>query len=309
MPGVPVPPDYLRPDPQPSPHLPTITKSGKHTLDDGSEFTYSTLDDYVQYFVSQGLVKNLADLVSNYAHLIQEIFFAWVRTGQLGCLFAVKLAQKPRENLWMPVVILSALEQGKSLGKLINDSLDSAAESHEAAVVIFPDIITASQIVDLINILCDCDSGRWYRTDDGIDPDPTKASSLVGLRWVLPSGESVNYALGFASIDTMSFTRHSPFTAIFLRIRDEKRTPKHKEDGKVQVHLADLDSTYTPQSVHDMVWKKTEEYRARLVEKEKSYRAKAKVTFALPLDEAKRLCKPKTVKLEKIHSSSSQEMK
>src|SRR5271169_2357863 len=112
MPGVPTPPGYVRPDPVPSPHLPTLKKSGEHTLDDGSSFRYSTLPDYVEHYVSQGLVKDSDDLINNFSHLIPEIFFHWVGTGQLGCLFASFLARKPRENRWVPIVQLNALAMG-----------------------------------------------------------------------------------------------------------------------------------------------------------------------------------------------------
>jgi hypothetical protein len=76
---------------------------------------------------------------------------------------------------------------------------------------------------------------------------------LIGLRWVLKDDTAVNYVLGFASIPSMPLTRQSPFTALFLRIKDEKRTPSDLEDGRVQVHLADLDSTFGSQAAHDKV--------------------------------------------------------
>jgi len=65
---------------------------------------------------------------------------------------------------------LNALKLGEQLGSLISASLDAASEAHEAAVVIFPDITTEGDVVEVINSLCRCPSGRWHRTDDGIDP-------------------------------------------------------------------------------------------------------------------------------------------
>src|SRR5579862_8790897 len=118
MPGVPTPPGYKRPkpDPKPSPDLPTLNKSLAVKLNDGDERRYPTLSDYVDQLVRQGLVKNLDDLVKNYVHLLNEIFFQWITTGQLGCLFAVKLAKNPRENRWLPIVHLNAVEDGIALG-------------------------------------------------------------------------------------------------------------------------------------------------------------------------------------------------
>jgi hypothetical protein len=300
MPGVPKPPGDVRPDPKPSPHLPTLDKSASFKLNDGTVRTYPTLDDYVKQHVAQGDVKNLDDLIKNYKDRIGEIFFNWISTGQLACLFAVKLAKNPRENYWLPIAYTDALSDGDKLGAIISTQLDAAFDTHEAAAVILPDIVTEDQIVALVNALCSDPSGRWYHTNDGLDPDPNGAFVPIGLRWVLKTDKSVNFVLGFADLETMSLTRRSPFTALFFRIKDTKLTDEDKEDGRVQVHLADLDSTFNPQAVHDRVWEMTKAKRANYVEKEKTMGARAKVTFAVGPKAAKKLCGPKAVKVEKI---------
>jgi hypothetical protein len=298
MPGVDVPPGFIRPDPEPQPDLPSLRKSAVGTLNDGKQLRYSTVADYVEHYVSLGIVRDSEDLVQNYGHLIPEIFFQWVTTGQLGCLFAVKLARKPRENRWLPIVQLDALSQ-PNLGEVLNAELDAATENHEAAVIIFPGVDSQEQIADLINALCSSPSGRWYWTTAGIEPHPDNAIQLVGLRWVLASGKSVNFVLGFSSLSTMPLTRQSPFTALFLRIGDEKRTPNHREDGKTQVHLADLDSTFYPQELHDLVVEKTKEYRAKRVEPHLLPVARARVTIAITAAAAASLCVPRNVVVEK----------
>lgn len=299
MPGVPDTPGYIRPDPAPAPSLPTIKKSavGKHH--DGSDYSFSTLADYVEHYVAQGLVKNQADLIQNYGHLIAEIFINWVSAGRLGCLFASVLAGKPRENRWLPIVQLGALSQGPELSKSLNTTLDGAGESYEAAVIIFPDIVTEDEIVALVNLLCSDPSGRWYRTNDGIDPDADGKLSLIGLRWILESSHSVNWVLGFSSLHTMPFTRQSPFTALFLRIKEEKRSSASKEDGRVQVHLADLDSLFHPQDKHNRVWDLTKLKRAKHVEPHMTAAARARVAFSVSQQAASKLCAPRVVKIEK----------
>jgi hypothetical protein len=299
MPGVQVPPGFIRPDPEPEPDLPTITKSAVGTLNDGTHRSYSTITDYVDCLIAQGIVKNLDDLVHNYGHLIGEIFFQWISTGQLGCLFAAVLAKRPRENRWLPIVQLEALAEGERLGGLLNTYLDAAGEGHEAAVVIFPDVNGEQEVVALVNALCSDPSGRWYRTDDGIDPDPAGVLSLIGLRWILKSNASVNYVLGFSSLKTMPFTRQSPFTALFLRINEIKRTPPDREDGRVQVHLADLDSKFYPQATHDKVWELTKKKRANHVEPGLTAAARARVTFSVSPEAAQQLCPSKKVLREK----------
>lgn len=299
MPGVNVPPGFVRPDPEPEPDLPTIRKSVSATLNSGSILRYSTLTDYVDCLIAQGAVRDVDDLIQNYPQLIGEIFFQWVSTGQLGCLFAAKLARKPRENRWLPIIQIGALEEGERLGGFLNAQLDAASERHEAAVIIFPDVNGAGQVIKLVNTLCSDPSGRWYRTENGIDPDPAGRLSLIGLRWILRDDRSVNYVLGFSALPTMPLTRQSPFTALFFRIISTKRTPAHREEGRVQVHLADLDSTFYPQQRHDQVWELTKKYRADRVEQVFAPVARARVTFAVPAELAPTLCAAKAVALEK----------
>ncbi len=287
----------------PSPVLisPTLKKSKVCTLNDGEVRRFPELCDYLERYVSQGMVKDVTDLIENYSHLIGEIFFNWISTGQLGCIFAAKLARKPRENRWHSVVQLQALTEGDRLGQLISAHLDGASDTHEAAAIIFPDVVGEQAIVDLVNLLCSDPSGRWYRTDDGIDPDPAAARSFIGLRWILKRGTAVNYVLGFSPIDSMPRTRQSPFTALFFRIKEDKRTPSDLEDGRTQVHLADLDSTFATQAAHDKILELTKTTRANFVEPHLTAAARARITFAVSSDFAASLCPAKHVVREKCH--------
>ena len=195
MPGASDRPGEIRPDPNPHSN-PTLKQSVSKTLNDGSVREYSNLENYVERYVNAGFVTDLDALVKNYGHLIGEIFMQWVSTGQLGCLFAAKPARKPRENRWIPLVQLDALSDLITLPRMLTEQLDAAAEAHEAAVIIFPDIRSEQDLVRLVNGLCADPDGRWYRTGEGIDPDPNDLG-LIGLRWVLASDASVNYVLGF----------------------------------------------------------------------------------------------------------------
>jgi hypothetical protein len=297
MPGVPSSSGFIRPDPQPHPDLPSLKKSGSTTLNDGREYRFSTITDYVDHLIAGGYIADIDDLIKNHSHLIAEIFFRWITTGQLGCIFALKLAASPRENRWMPIVVPQALKEGDNLGSFLNAYLDAAAESHEAAAVILPDVKTEEDIVRIVNALCNDPSGRWYWTDDGISPDPNENVKLIGLRWILKSDASVNYVLGFAAVKSMPFTRQSPFSAIFLRIRDEKMTEVEHEGGRIKVHLADLDSRLDSQELHNEYLELTKPYRANRVEPHMVAVARAKVTFAVSSEAAKALCAAKKVNI------------
>lgn len=295
MPGVPVPPGFVRPDPPPGSPTPTLSKSRHVVLNDGKAKDYPTRADLVARLVADGVVQDEADLLTNHRDVVGEMFFTWIEHGQIGCLFAVRLSKNPREHGWLPIVYTGAV--GPDLGAFLNTQLDPAIATHEAAAVIFPHVNTDEEIVELVNCLCADPSGRWYHTTE-ID-EAESVSRLIHLRWVLPTNEHVNYALGFADTDRMPLTRRAPFTALFLRVKGEKRTPEHRENGRVQVHLADLDSQVRPQDRHDKVWTLTEQHRRNHVEPEKTAAARARVTFAVDAGAVGSLCKPTPITIAK----------
>ena len=283
---------HSAPEPDPEPHedLPVLRRSYTLHLADGSSASFPSLDDYVDQLVTEGTVRDRDDLVRNYDHLVAEIFLNWVSAGQTGCLFAARLARRPRQARWLPIVQLDALRTPE-LPQFLNVQLDAAARSHEAVALVFPDITTAAEIVVLCNRLCEDRSGRWYRVESG----SADGLALIGLRWVLSSGTSVNHVLGFAPLPTAPATRRAPFTALVLRVVDDKRTPSKQEDGRVQVHLADLDSGLRPQELHDRVWRATETKKALYVEPTLAAGARARVTFSIPADVGEQLCAAREV--------------
>ena len=281
-----------RPDPEPHEDLPLLKRSCTVTLSDGSTASFPSLQDYVDQLVAEGTVRARDDLVRNSDHLVAEIFLNWVSAGQTSCLFAARLARKPRQARWLPIVQLDGLTT-PDLAEFLNTQLDAAARTHEAVALIFPDVSSAEDVVALCNRLCEDPSGRWYRApaDDATGDD----MALIALRWVLPAGQSVNHVLGFAPLATTPSTRRAPFTALVLRVVDEKRTPSRQEDGRVQVHLADLDSGIRPQELHDRVWEATKRKKALHVEPHLAAAARARVTFSVPAELRARLADARTV--------------
>ena len=275
-----------QPDPEPDDDLPLLKRSHVVTFADGSRGSFPSLDDYVNQLVAEGTIRDKNDLVRNYDHLVGEIFLNWVSAGQTACLFAARLARKPRQARWLPIVVVDGLTNA-DLPAFLNTQLDAAARSHEAVALIFPDIETAEDVVALSNCLCADATGRWYRAACA-DAGATDLA-LIGLRWILPGGASVNHVLGFAPLDTSPVTRRAPFTALVLRVIDQKRTPSREEDGRVQVHLADLDSAIHPQELHDRVWQATQQKKALFVEPQLAAGARARVTFSVPVNLGSRL--------------------
>ncbi|MCH8344300.1 MAG: hypothetical protein IH983_09945 [Planctomycetes bacterium] len=281
------------PDPEPDDQRPILRRSLNVQVNDGTTKSFPTLDDYVAQLVANGVIRDKVDLIRNYEQLVWEIFFNWISTGQTACLFAAKLAGKPRPARWVPFVELDALST-PDLGDVLNTRLDAASNCHEAVMFIFPDIGTPEGVVDLVNRLCS--NQRWYCTNDRLEPAP-EDTCLVGLRWILPSDKSVNHVLGFAPFSTMPLTRRGPFVGLVLRIGDRLRArpPRKLENGRVQVHLADMDSLTPRQERHDQMWEQTEANKDLYVEPELALAAKAHVTFSLPLELNCHLVEPKSV--------------
>ena len=256
--------------------------------------SFPTLDDYVAYYQGLGLIEDEADLVGNKNRLVSEIFYDWIKRLQHGCLFAAKLARKPSEARYQSFVFPRAIDN-PSLAEDLNRLLDSAAQEEEAAQLIFSDIRTERQLVQLVNVLCRDE--RWYWTEPQAAAQ-AKDVRLIGLRWKLPGGKAVNHVLGFAPVDSMPLTRKAPFAALALRIREQKRTPIRKENGLVQVHLADMDSGLQSTEQHDRFWENTRKQKALLVEPTRAFAARARITFCICRENADDLDSPVDVEIE-----------
>lgn len=284
------PPRTPLPDPKPPAGVPRVKRSVHVETASGHTVSFSGLQDYLDYHVAQGAIRDLNDLLTRHLHLVGEIFFNWIRGGQLACLFAVQLSKSPRENGWASIVKTGALSIA-DLPTVINSELDAfSMNHHEGAALILPDITTPEQIVELVNKLCSDPAGRWYRT---AGTAANAALEGINLRWILPGGGSVNYVLGFADLPSMPITRRAPFTALFFRVSDFKRTEVETENGLVRVHLADLDSQLGV--VHAQVQELTEKKRKEFVEQSFLAVAKAKVTFSIPAELASALCAPRPI--------------
>lgn len=260
--------------------------SNKVKLTSGVEKAFPTLGDYADYLVASGYIADKADLFSGRSRWCSEVMFDWFRRGQEACAFAVQLARSG-DPPWDSVIELPPLDD---LGKRLTVHLDGiAASKGEAAQVVLPSVRSADDAVELVNALCKSD--RWYWNEVPWK-DGTPTAFLVGLRWILPSNTSVNYVLAFSDLETMPITRRSPFTTLVLRTSDHKRTRIELDNGRQQVHLADMDSGLYPQERHDQVVEATMKLKRQFVQENGPLwsAARARITFAIPFDMKSKLC-------------------
>jgi len=277
------------------------------TLNDGSKQAFPTLDDYVAWYVDEGHIIDKSDLIENKSHLISEIFYDWIRRSkQIGCHFAEILANKAastssaeKNSSGLESHVFPRALENPDLISDINGTLTRASRSFEGVILIFPGIETQQDLIRLINHVCGDKS--WYWTQITWNQENEK-SGLVGLRWILPDGKSVNLVLGFAPLSSMPLTRRAPFTALILRVQKEKRSPKPwvLEDDRMQVHLADLDSQIESARIHEQIWELTKKYRKNIVEAELTSAARARITFSFPLELMEHLCQPENPEIREV---------
>lgn len=215
-----------------------------------------------------------------------EIMTKWAQGGQMGCIFAQRMAQQPAVYGWLSVA-LRGLHHGADLNTRLAPILAQAAVKNDALQLVFPEreLNTVAGVVALINELCD--DPAWYWEEIALPGGAKQDDVLIGLRWRIPGTKCASWVLGFADLPTMPFTRRSPFLALAMRT---KPAPDGDEDPG-RAHLAHMDSKLDKEG-HEGVWTKTVETKKILVDGEQAYAARAKVTFCLPRRSLKRLCAP-----------------
>jgi hypothetical protein len=241
--------------------------------------------DLIKSLVDQGLVANEADLLQRRPDLVGDLMLNWIQHSQTSCRFATHLAKHRREAGWHTIVMPRRLETAQ-FRAAIDSVLDPPPDGAEMIMFIFPWVTKPEDLADLIAQLGACSGWSWAHpiSFDVVGPD----QCLVGLRWLLPSGESESWVLGFAPFDFMPFTRRSPYAAIVMRPTDPSQVDRPPE-GLAPVHLAQVPHFFGARGVRDgEIWKLTEEQRRDFLGGELTHVAKARVSFALPVGLADR---------------------
>lgn len=266
-----------------------VTRSVKRATAAG-ERTFPSLDDLVQPLIDNGIVRDTEDLFANHPEELSDLLFAWIRSGQTGCVFALKLA-KMEEAGWDSIVIRNAISFDDFYDNL-QPALIHSARAHEAVTLIFPEVRTARDVVLLVNRLCQ--QPDWCWSDD---KSKNKDEVLISLRWSLPPPSDLRTAvLGFAPIETMPFTRRSPVTALVFRVGGFGRyktliEKQSSDDLGSTLHLADM-TMHLDDDRAGTVDIATKKEKAILLDGELVHAAKANVTFRLDASLRGELCPP-----------------
>ena len=244
--------------------------------------SFSSFDDLLKARVQRGDVSSLQDLLANKPALLGAMLFDWYKQGQIACAFAQLLARDPSAAAWQSVTV-----QGGADATELQDVLLECAARLEAVQLIFPGAADAQHAVELILALCSHPSWRCHEIPWMRDEVPD--ALLVGLRWNPPDTYYTSWVLGIAPFEPMPFTRRlmgAPFIALVMRpSAPTEFAPKKEEFGRTAAHLAHMDDRIgANQEKRDSTKNKTERAKAALLGSEPRSRARAKVTFALPIE-------------------------
>lgn len=272
---------------------------GNERLPNGQLFKYPTLDDYVEQLIAQDKIISKSDLLTNPDNdqAIGEILRHWSQHALTGCYFASYLSRKNVAAKWHTSIVRIAGSTANFSAEIDSSLLAACEEEMEAVQLIFPEVFSEKELVNLINLFCV--KRNWYWTCVPWKYGDAE-SKLIGLRWLHPTNSSVvNYVLGFSPLITMPITRRAPFTTLVLRTSDKIRRPpagtdtsdRKLETDRVAVHLADMNSKIEKPERNTRVWIKTKALKQDRVGKETSI-ARARVTFSLPFEPAKELVDP-----------------
>lgn len=237
-----------------------------------------------------------------------DLFFAWIEQGQVGCTFATKLASDPKAAQWEAYVVGDSEDLAEKLTVTIDAANDRGLE---AVHFLFPGVVTAGQITDLLNALTLHERWSCHRVilaeedfsekmaackacQGNFETHQNVATDLnIGLRFKLKSGQMA-WTLGIAPYSTMPTTRRfedAPFSAIFVRSGESMQG--HEEN--IPVHLCDMRSPELgiSKETESVSWERrfdaSKKLRRVVLSESPICKARASVTFCLPATEEGKL--------------------
>ncbi|MBU6440348.1 MAG: hypothetical protein KGJ03_00845 [Betaproteobacteria bacterium] len=263
---------------------PKPKKSITRAIEGKPSRNFSSFDDMAEHAVLHGRAKCLEAIRKEPSPLWGDLLFEWFTQGQIGCIFAVALAQNGESPNWYNVLMEETGWDADTVTAVVDDAANDGAD---AIQIIFPGRGDVDQAISIMAELLKSD--RWLCADVWrLSEEPECNSHQLGLRWISPEKTYESWVLGIGDFPEQPFTRRfsgAPFIALVIRPTPpvEKRAPtKIGESGLPAAHLAHLDDTLGGnQNLRDRWTEATRTAKRHLIKPEPMSRARARVTFAL----------------------------
>ena len=248
----------------------------------GRTMRFPARRDYVIQLQKHGLVMNEAAFINDDC-LTEAVYLDWLRRPQVGCVFAQLLA-RPVNRTGMRTVVARGSsgvgdpgELAMQIAQLVDDSVQDP--SCEALSVLMPQVLNDEILAQLV----------WeLGTQPGWDIEREhiwrRTLVLIGMR-VEIAGDVVAETLGMGPFEIFPPTRQCPITTLEIRTKRKRAKKSHLSKTHLAAHLADIstDHMLTRAAHGDLFAKFTPWLRRRILGNQQDMRAKAGVTYSLPV--------------------------
>lgn len=268
------------------PNFQKVKKGKTIKLTRGKMMKFPTRKNYIDFLISKKIIKDEKNLILH-PNLIIEIQKDWHKLGQQGCKFAQFLSLNPLEHGWLiSVVNVSTQDPWEkeiifNLNKQVSQSIRDS--NTQALSLIFPLIKSHLDLINLINAFNKL--SNWFiEPGDQIEIPGKPPLINIGIRVALNSEGVLAEVLGFGPFDFFSETRQSPFTEIVFVTKPKifpQRFEKMNSDPQ-KAYLADMPLRMETK-VGEKMWAGTFAHKKKILANFDDPRAKARVTFSVPL--------------------------
>ncbi len=243
---------------------------------------FPTRQDYVGQLQKYSLVTCEADFVNDDC-LTEAVYLDWLGRSQVGCIFAQLLARPSYRTEVKTVVargssgIVDPKEMATQIASLVSESVDD--DSAEALSVLLPQVLDVEVLTRFVwelgkqpGWMVERES-RWRDT-----------LVLVGLRVEIETG-IVAETLGMGPFVCFPTTRQCPITTLEIRTKPKRAKKSRLSKTHLASHLADIsiDRRLTPRQFRTLFKDLTPWLRKRILGHQNDMRAKAGVTYSLPV--------------------------
>jgi hypothetical protein len=216
-----------------------------------------------------------------------ELYRSWKRTyADIGCVFARLMATKPPPGYAEAVV---AGSDPSTIGREVATRIAAFVDDPEifAAALVLPDVNDLPTLTKMALALAS--EPLWTITRWIISGTPIGDVVAFNLVREIPKadgGTCLSESLALAPFSEFPKTRRAPVTALEIFVGT---APAHQPTGDptVKAHLADFNIEGLPApSIYQLMWDGSKTGRLKSLGGVDDLRAKAKVTFAIPVSVA-----------------------
>ena len=248
----------------------------------GRTMRFPTRLDYVRQLKKHGLVVDEAAFIDNDS-LTEAVYLDWIRRPQVGCIFAQLLA-RPVNRTGMRTVVArgdSGVGDPRELAVQIAQLVDESVQdpSYEALSVLMPQVLNDVTLTQLVWEL-GTQPGWYIELEHGW----RGTLILIGMR-VEIAEDVVAETLGMGPFEIFPPTRQCPITTLEIRTKRTRAKKSHLSKTFLAGHLADIptDHMLTGAAHGALRSKFTPWLRRRILGNQEDMRAKAGVTYSLPV--------------------------